>query len=1064
MHPNAPEIAGGRVVLLSGPFGSPERTIELERPMAVAEIVAAYDLAFNVPTVAVMDGEPVMRGTWAVKMVRPGESLAFIAVPRGGGNGGGKQIVGLIAAIALSVAAPLVGGFVAGALGFTAGTAAFTIASSVTSIAFLLGGTALLSPLLSQPSPSSSNDTAGSVYSASAASNTAAPLDIIPVLYGRLRYPPRFASRPYAEYSGNDQYLYQLFCLTPGLAKVEKIEIDDTEAWNSTDGYSATFTDLTFEFIEPGDSITLFPANVETSSEVSGQTVPDPPAVLGPFVVNASGTTINRIAVDFAFPAGLGQSDSGGQGIDTLSVKLRAEYQQVDDSGTPIGGWSDVFRETISFGTRTPQRLSRAADVTPARYQVRFSSEQAFNPDSTTKVDACSWVGLRGYLTGFVTPPNCTMLAMKIKANDQLSQFSASQINVTAQRWLPIWDGTSWSAPQSTQSIAWAAADMLRDTSYGISVADTKYDVSALLTLDATWTSRGDTFNAIFDSAQTAKDALTAILRAGRTQAVRMAGRIGFVRLEPKSIKRAVFTPLNVIRGSFQHKLVLFDDTAPDSVNISYFDKTVWDTREVLCTIGAIGSEDPQDVTLFGVDNHDQAWREGITAAAINAYQREFVSFTAEWEGKLLVRGDPVLVMHPFIEGVAQAKVASRTARVITIDRDVDPPEADGYVILRDATGQEWGPCLITSIVGRVITLDATDFGIVEANMGDLDDLLAGDREESAALLLCDGETRPFNGLVVSATPDSSGHVDLLCVIDAPEVYAADHTETMPSPWTTPTLPPATNPLPVIYQLTGALVAAVGGLELTAMWLPAAGATSYVAEASYDLGATWTPVYSGAQNRFTASINPQPPMLRVAGINVAQGPWSTLTFSVLDMPPGGGYIGIHGFDPQLRALQSYVTQSIADLSENLEAVSSTLQDQDMANAVDKRQVLADLSSQVGSVLATVQIVAETLATATAAAAAVATLAQATANGASASGLIKMEVQSTPLGAAVKVIQSLQTDDSGVVVSAMEALQIDEDGLSTKTIIADICLWTNSDGTAAMIWDSRFGNFSVGSAT
>lgn len=98
---------------------------------------------------------------------------------------------------------------------------------------------------------------------------------------------------------------------------------------------------------------------------------------------------------------------------------------------------------------------------------------------------------------------------------------------------------------------------MLRNSDYGLGLSDGQYDLAALDTLDATWAGRGDTFNALFYRNWTANDALKAILRAGRAQHVRIGGTLSFVRLEAKSVKRAVFTPRNVVRGSFQHKLVL---------------------------------------------------------------------------------------------------------------------------------------------------------------------------------------------------------------------------------------------------------------------------------------------------------------------------------------------------------------------------------------------------------------------------------------------------------------------------------------------------------------------------
>jgi hypothetical protein len=884
---------GGAVKFVSGPFGAAERSITLERPSTIAEIICANEVSFRLPTIAVLDGEPILRGLWNVRMIDPSDTLFFISMPKGGGGGGGgqgKQIAGLIAALALSVAAPMIGGMVAGSL-FAAGTIGFSLTSSLVAGAIMVGGSLLLNALYSPPIQATSGAMASAerVYSVSAASNAATPLEAIPVLYGRLRYPPRLASRPYAEYSGNDQYLYQLFLVTLGKADVTRIEIGETEAWTSSDGYSDSFSDVEFEVVQPGDAITLFPANVVTSTEVSGQAVPDPPAVLGPFVVNAAGTSVDKLAVDFAFPGGLWTADN--RSVTSNSIAVRAEYQAIDNGGLPVGEWQTLFAETISAATRTPQRMSRVAGVDPGRYRVRFLADEPFDADDGTSVNAVAWTGLRGYLTDFVTPPNCTLLAMRMRANDQLSQTSANQIRVVAERYLETWDGTEWQE-QKTRSIAWAAADLLKNTDYSLGLADSAFDLATLGTLAATWAGRGDNFDAIFDREWTAQDALRAILRAGRTQAVRLGGRIGFVRLEPKTIKRAVFTPRNVIPGSFNHELVLFDEEKPDHVVGSYIDATTWQTQEVTGRLASIGSEVPQKVEWFGITDHDHAWRETVTEAAVNAYQREFVAFTAEWEGKLLVRGDPILVLHPFIEGVEGAALISRSGDVLTMDRDISAPiGGEAYVIIRGKDGREWGPCLIEAFNGRQITLDGDSRTSVSSAMGALADILPHDREELASILICDGETRPFNGLVVSATPSGANRVNVLAVVDAPEVYLADATEVMPSPWTPPVLPPQNPAMPLIIGLYAQLRAGIAQLELDASWQPAAGVIGgYVAEVSYDAPEiadaqkTWVPVYSGSANRFTEPVLPQALTLRVAAIGVLQGPWTKRTFVPGEVP------------------------------------------------------------------------------------------------------------------------------------------------------------------------------------
>lgn len=906
-------LAGGRVVMLTGMFGEPEHEIILERRMAITEAISSHGLHFRLPTIAILNGVPVLRKEWAVRMLRAGDTLIFAAVPGGGGgSSNGKQVMGLIAALALSVAAPFVGSFIAtGLFGAGAvGTMAFSVASSLASAAFLVGGALLLNAMMPPPEPPGSMGAAERVYSVSATSNQATPLETLPVLYGRLRFPPRHASRPYSEYQGNDQYLYQLFLVTAGKADITKIEIGETEAWNSTSGYSTSFSDLTFEIVQPGDDITLFPANVVTATEVANQTLPDPPALLGPFVVNAAGTTVDRLAVDFAFPGGLWKANE--RAVASNSIAIRAQYRAIDNSGAPIGGWETLFAENISAATRTPQRMSRSAAVPAGRYEVQFLSDEAFDPADGTSVNTVAWTGLRGYLTDFVTPPNCTLLAMKIRANEQLSQFASNQIRVTAERYLPTWDGTEW-VEQKTRSIAWAAADLLMNSDYSIGQTASQFDLATLTNLNGTFTSRNDNFDAIFDREWTAADALRAILRAGRTQAVRMGGTIGFVRLEPKLLRRAVFTPRNVVRGSFQHKLVLNDEEKPDSVLGQYIDATTWKEQEVLGALASVGSELPQKMEWFGITDHDHAWRESVTEAAVNAYCREFVSFTAEWEGKLLVRGEPILVQHPFIEmeAVQLATISVRAGDVLTIDRDLEHEiTGSAYAIIRGKDGREWGPCLISSIVDRIVTLDAADRAIVTASMGGLSGIIPDDRSENAHILICDGNSRPFNGLVVSAAPNASGKVDILAVIDAPEVYLADATEVMPSPWTPPVLPPQNPARPLVLGLYAQLKAGIAQLELDAMWQPSAGAIGgYVAEVSYDDDSvpddskTWTPAWSGMANRFTVPVSPQKLVLRVAAVGVLQGPWVKKIFIPGDVPTiliPDDYLGLEGLANEIK--------------------------------------------------------------------------------------------------------------------------------------------------------------------
>ncbi len=901
-----------RVLILSSALDTAPRSIHLARPMTVAEVVEAQQVALDLPTIAVISdaagvSRPVMRGEWHVRQVTPGHQLAFVPVPAGGSL---KSILSAVAGIALAVFAPWAAGALAGAMGFTAGTAAFNIASGLIGAGIMIAGQFVLNRLL--PQQSNTGLTAESVYTARASSNRAMPNEVIPGLYGLLRYPPPYAARPYAEFVDNDQYLYQLHCLSVGYVDPKQWEIGDTLVWTAADGFQGSFAggDTQIEIIRPGDQIKLFPANVVTASTVDGQQVPDSPEWLGPFAVSAPGTKVNRIACDYVFTLGLVHINKKGK-ASHVSRTVTAQYRRIDNSGNPIGSWATLFSVEHNAATRTPQRFSKSADVPNDRYEVRFGASGADNSDDTgssSTLNRIVWAGLRGYVEGFVTPPNVTLVATRIRATEHLSSAASGQYLFTCQRRLPRWSAsTGWSAPVATRNPAWAVADMLRS----LGIADDEYDLGWLATYANLWETRGDRFDALFDRRWQASEALDAILRAGRSYHVRLGSIIGFVRDEPRQVKRMAFGPDSVVRGSIRRHDVWFSEDAPDHLEVVYLDGETWTEKTVVTAIGAIGHDKPQQLSLFGITGHDHAWREGIFQTGENAYRRSFRTFQVEREGRMLVRGDAVVLADPLHELAGFARIRALAGNVLTLDR---PFELDGptpikpsetyHVQLRDRFGKEWGPCKLAAIDGDTVTLDAADRAIVEAQHGPLANRLPNTaKQEPAHVTLLAGEDQLFSGLLVEARPVGSEHWEITLVNDDQTVHTLDQTEIKPSPWTPPAMVAPAPDKPALKGLYASLQRGTLVLELHAGWQPAPGAEYYVGEISYDddaavLGdaATWTPVHNGAATRLIAQASPQPVTLRVAPIGKLQGDWSYT--SVVAVP--GLYLPDEVVDPILQ--------------------------------------------------------------------------------------------------------------------------------------------------------------------
>lgn len=92
--------------------------------------------SFALPTICVVNGQPVLQRLWSRLRIRPGDVVEFWSRPWGKTSGStAKQVGGIVALIALAVLAPYAAGAISGAL--FAGSA---FATSAITGAILIGG------------------------------------------------------------------------------------------------------------------------------------------------------------------------------------------------------------------------------------------------------------------------------------------------------------------------------------------------------------------------------------------------------------------------------------------------------------------------------------------------------------------------------------------------------------------------------------------------------------------------------------------------------------------------------------------------------------------------------------------------------------------------------------------------------------------------------------------------------------------------------------------------------------------------------------------------------------
>lgn len=810
------------------------------------------------PFICSVNGKWIRRAAWN-RRVRDGDVVAFVLLPQGGG---GSNPLRVILMIAVAMSAPYLGSAI---LGINGAAALGSLGVGMFNAAIGLTGMAIVNALIPAPKPtlaqqSSALSSPSPTYSIGAQGNQARLGQPVPVIYGRHVVYPDFAAMPYAEYSGNEQFLYQLFCIGQGEYTIESINIDDTPI--------TSFSEITYEEVGPGESVTLFPTAVETSINVAGQEAIYNVA-LGPFVVNSANTDVNYIGIDVVCPRGLYYANDGG-GLDSVSVSWKVEAQEIDDNGTPVGSYVTLGTPTLSAATTTPQRKSYKYAVTAKRYQVKLTRTTTKQTDARYGHEL-DWAGLRGYLLGSKTYGNTTCVAMRMQATNNLSQAASRKINMVVQRKLPTWNPTTeWSASAvATRSIAWALADICA-ADYGAALADARIDLQGLYDLDAVWSARGDTFDGIFDSQSTIMEALSQVARAGRAIPYLQGGIVHFARDAAATIPVGMFSQRNIVKNSLSLEYLMPTEETSDCLDVEYFDEAIWAQRTVRASLPGGTVLQPAQVKLFGVTSRQQAWNEGMYAVACNRYRRRMVAFSTEMEGFIPSLADLIAIQHDMPQWGQSGEIVSWSAetKTATLSEPLDWSQFGIHKLaFRKRDGSVAGPYDATEGEDAYhVTLSGWETGDPTPDTG-------SDRERAHFAFGLSAATYIL-ARVLAVKPRSSETVEISAVVESDYVHTAD-TGAAPgvSAWQLPTRWTK----PVLVGLTARSMPDYPE-QMILSWQPSVGADRYLVEQSSGDG-NWTRVGEVAACNFTGiAVFGAQTVLRVAAIGLTRSDWVEIQY------------------------------------------------------------------------------------------------------------------------------------------------------------------------------------------
>ncbi|WP_257294488.1 host specificity factor TipJ family phage tail protein [Endozoicomonas sp. YOMI1] len=377
--------------------------------------------------------------------------------------------------------------------------------------------------------------------------------------------------------------------------------------------------------------------------------------------------------------------------------------------------------------------------------------------------------------------------------------------------------------------------------------------------------SRGDKFDGRFDTGQSLWEALGKIGQVCRSGPVRQGNLIRFIRDQQIDTPSQVFGMANMTDFSVDY--VMHDDRTADAVKVTYWDeKRDYSETTITCQLPNDTADNPQEITLFGCTQYQQAWREGMYLAASNRERRQMVSWTTGLEGHIPTFGDLVIINHDLMGAGQQfgGIVEAVEGAVLTLSSDVAMTGEHWYCILRDRQGKPSAPLSIEAVApNQVRVLDTLPY--IEEDTS----------REPTHYLIGQGAKVSWPVKVTAITPEADNRITIAGCIESEFVHSVDQ-GVLPPP------PPEVKPPPPGLVINNLLATQGGTLQAPVIflsWDMAVGADRYVIEYSTDGRQTWQPAGSGQsfinQHEFTAEAGLL--TCRVAAVGAIRGEWAEIS-------------------------------------------------------------------------------------------------------------------------------------------------------------------------------------------
>ncbi|MDJ0952491.1 MAG: host specificity factor TipJ family phage tail protein [Acidimicrobiia bacterium] len=694
-----------RVLAKPNPFKEEVLEAHIAPGMSLREILGNDSNHFLIS----LNGEMVPCEEWNLTFPSDDDIVLITRLPQGDF---GKDLLRIIAVIVVIWFAWWAAPYLAAYFG---GTIAFWQS------ALMFAGVVLVNVLLPPELPKIDQGERKRLNSLTGTRNSFAPFATIPNLYGEHRLYPPYASVPYTEIVGEDQYFNGIFCVGLGEYKIDgnSIKIGETPV--------TQYEDVEIRQTDQPAQVDIFEEQLNVRLDQTAE-----PGESGTRTTQAN---TDQIGLDFLMPSGLIQIDSDDGDKHFIRIHLLIEFREsgtmdpwvsmtTTDWGNTTRGTNEIITNdglgadviiltllgatfiTAEYGgmqvsnlnpdwveiiarTRDPLRVGlifppgsrKTWDVRVTRMRTQLDSRTTFDESSNAWDQFAAtfiWISIKSYdtTTPAVALPAgiATFLQVRIRATDQLTG-GLDSLNLVATRRLRSWNkGMQQFDPAvDTRSPAWAFLDVLTGlgNARGIAPGDeiNKILLDDLADWDTYTTTEGFAYDEVIDYSTSVFEALSKIASVGRAAVTNRDGKWGIIQEQLEGNAVQYFTPRNSWGFSVSKRFVDY----PHALKVRFNSREDgWQEVERIVYDDGYNAGNAtkfEVIELSGVTDPGHAWRIGRYTMASIRLRPEIFTFNTDVEHIICQRGDHILMAHDIpLWGTVYGRITDINGNTVTID------------------------------------------------------------------------------------------------------------------------------------------------------------------------------------------------------------------------------------------------------------------------------------------------------------------------------------------------------------------------------------------------------------